>query len=375
MNFNEATNVVLTDRWIREAVRNGTIAAECGVPDDHIQPNSLDLAIGSICYRIQCSFLPGSRGVNDGLRRLRWYDFIISENGTVLERDQVYLIPLAENLKLPRNVSGRANAKSTTGRLDIFTRLVTEHGSSFDHVSAGYEGRLYLEVVPRSFPIVLRPGDALAQLRFQNGDPVLSDNDIAGFAASAGPLVGPDAYPIPSDGLPISGGVFLSVDLESREGAPVAYRARRNAPPVDLRCVASYPWQQYWDSIHTRPNDPIILEPDEFYIFGSRERLRIPPTVCAELVPFDASRGEMRVHYAGFIDSGFGHATTSGPATLVLEIRNRDVPFLLEDGDPLFRLLFLRNDGIPERSYGEAMKSSYQSQSLRLAKQFRMEGV
>lgn len=373
MSNHETSNVVLTDQWIRNALRNGTISADRDVPADHIQPNSLDVSLGSICHRVQCSFLPGARGVHEGLRRFGWYNFGISEEGTVLERDQVYLITLAERLKLPPDVSGRANPKSTTGRLDIFTRLVTENGSSFDHVDAGYEGPLHLEVVPRSFPIIVRPGDALAQLRFQTGDPVLSDSDIVEFAAAAGPVVGPDAAPIPTRGLPVSGGVFLSVDLESRNGAPVAYRARRNAPPVDLRRVAGYPWQQYWDAIHARPHDPIILEPDEFYIFGSRERLRIPLNVCAELVPFDASRGEMRVHYAGFIDSGFGYNTSRGPATLVLEIRNRDVPFLLEDGHPLFRLLFLRNDGVPQQAYGEAMKSSYQSQGLRLAKQFRME--
>lgn len=417
----EGPGGIFPSQWIRFALEQGWLKAEVPLSDGQLQPNSLDLRLGPTGYRVQCSFLPGEEGVAQKLKRFMWYDLTLDEDGVVLERNQVYLFPLAESLNLPAFVSARANPKSSTGRLDIFTRLVTEHGSTFDEVPAGYQGRLYLEIVPRSFAVRLRPGDCLAQLRFQVGNPLLSDPDVCGLLDADVLVLSPDLKPLRSRDLKVNGGVFLSIRLDPRWENPAAeasteatssplthtsgfqpanivgYKARKNTTPIDARARGTLPRRFFWEPIEAHSGFPIILEPDEFYIFSSRELVRLPPEICAEMVPFDAGSGELRTHYAGFFDSGFGY---SGPiveagdshareqagagagaeagvctgaqnaSAVVLEIRNRDVAFLIEDGHPLFRLLLLRNLEVPETLYGAGLTSNYQGQRLKLSKQF-----
>jgi len=268
----------------------------------------------------------------------------------------------------------RANPKSTTGRLDVFTRLVCENGAAFDDVPAGYHGALYLEVVPRSFAIQVRPGDSLAQMRFQHGAAQYSDAETAELVDRTEIVYGHTRQPLRSKDLRISSGMFLSVRLSGDPDVTVGFKARRNTAPIDLRAIGAAPIRQYWERMHWRPSAPVILEPDDFYIFASRELVRLPPEYCAEMVPFDAGSGEVRTHYAGFFDSGFGYLNgLTGAATagaVVLEIRNRDVPYLIEEGQPLFRLLMLRCADVPDLVYGADASSHYQSQRLRLSKQF-----
>lgn len=365
---------ILPSQWIRSAIEQGYISAPVAISPRQIQPNSLDLRLGTHGYRVQCSFLPGKESARQKLQRFKWYDVPIVEGGVVLERNQVYLFPLWERLDLPAHVSARANPKSSTGRLDIFTRLVTENGTAFDEVPRGYTGELYLEVVPRSFAIRVRPGDSLSQARFHLGDPRLSDQEIATFIDTADIILDPHFHPLRARDLRISSGIFLSVNLAGRPDSTIGYRAKKNTPPIDLRAIGGARVRHYWERIFWRPSSPIILEPDEFYIFASRELVRLPPDVCAEMVPFDASSGELRTHYAGFFDSGFGYESNPGlppkGAAVVLEVRNRDVPFMIEDGHPLFRLLFLRNSEQPDILYGGGVGSNYQHQRLRLGKQF-----
>lgn len=362
---------VLPYQWIRTAVERGWIRSDAGIEDDQAQPNSLDLRLGSRCHRVQSSFLPGPEGIGRKLDRFAWYDFPLVDEGSVLERNTVYLVPLRERLALPPEVRARANPKSSTGRLDVFTRVVTEHGDHFDDVPAGYQGPLFVEIVPRSFAIVVRPGDSLVQIRFARGPARLEDDEIRDLAHRRGIVVGAGGEPLPPAELRYNEGVFLSVRLTASDPSElIGYRARKNTPPIDLG-HRGMPIARHWETIH--PADgPVILEPDEFYLFSSKERVRIPPAVCAEMVPFDASRGELRTHYAGFFDSGFG-AEPADPASVVLEVRNRDVPFLLEDGHPLFRLQFFHNAERPEILYGSPIQSHYQSQGLKLAKQFGAE--
>lgn len=366
---------VLPSQWIQEAVAQGIVRAPSPVESGQIQPNSLDLRLGQLGYRVQCSFLPGHEGLEKKLARFKWYDLPVLASGTVLERNQVYLFPLEERLELPPHISVRANPKSTIGRLDVFSRLVAETGSYFDDVPAGYHGRLSLEVIPRSFAIKVRPGDCLAQIRFQVGEPRFTDRETEMILDNEEIVLDPDMRPLRSTDLRISNGMFLSVRLTGPFDSTIGYKARKNTPPIDLRAIGAAPIRRYWERLYWRPSAPIILEPDEFYIFSSRELVRLPPQYCAEMVPFDASSGEMRTHYAGFFDSGFGYAAGAPPAqnaaAVVLEIRNRDVPFLIEEGHPLFRLLLLRNTEPPALLYGAEMGSNYQAQRLRLSKQFQ----
>jgi dCTP deaminase len=356
-------------QWIRKAIEQQHVMAANPFEGPQLQPNSLDLRLGAHAHRIQCSFLPGREGMAAKLERMSWYRIELDDEGYVMEPGQIYILPLQETLRLPAGISARANPKSSTGRLDVFTRVVTEHGMAFDQISEGYAGPLYLEVAPRSFAIRVRPGDKLAQMRFLSGATSLSDADIGRTLDTEGMLFDEHGTAIRAAGAAIASGLLLSAQLNSSSsGAAVAYRARKNTPPIDLRS-RGLPIEPYWEAISAR--GPLILEPDEFYVLASKELLAIPPGLCAEMVPFDPGSGELRTHYAGFFDSGFGGGAARSPAAAVLEIRSRDVPFLIEDGHPLFRLLFLRNTEPPDLLYGQDdASSSYQSQRLRLAKQF-----
>jgi dCTP deaminase len=368
-----AQNGVLPAQWIRQAHTQGIVDATLPIAPAQIQPNSLDLRLDGVGYRVQCSFLPGDEGIQQKLSRYKWYEFQVPPEGVVLERNQAYIFPLCEHLRLPEWVYARANPKSTTGRLDVFTRLVTEHGTTFDEVRAGYTGRLYLEVVPRSFAIRVRTGDSLAQIRFQTGNPHLSREETVALLDSEHLILDPTLRTLRSRDLPVANALVLSISLPKKNEPLIGYQARRNTPPIDLRAIGGARISHYWDRIHGG-SKPIILEPDEFYIFASRELICLPPEYCAEMVAFDASSGEVRTHYAGFFDSGFGYGANRSAdqtaAAVVLEVRSRDVPFLIEDGQPLFRVHLLRSTEPPDTLYGTGPGSNYQGQRLRLSKQF-----
>lgn len=334
------------------------------------QPSSLDLRLGSRLWQLQCSFLPGHEGVDRKLGRLATSVHRLDRDvPVVLHRGGVYLAEIEEVLELPDDVWGRANPKSSTGRLDVFVRVLTETGHAFDTVPEGYRGRLFLEVTPQSFHVAVRRGDALAQLRLARGRAQLDGPGLRERQSDQAMVVWSDGQPAPVVDQPTPG-VLLSVDLAASDGGPVGYLARRHQPPVDL-ARRDLPVERYWTPLADAGPSGHVLEPEQFYIFATRERLRIPPDLCAELVAFDATKGELRTHYAGFIDSGFGweREGSGGGAKLVLEIRTHDVPFLLEHGQPLFRLEFMRNEATPDQLYGKG--SNYQHQGLRLAKQFR----
>ncbi len=365
-------NGVFPSQWITSAIEEGVVTSRRPISLSQIQPNSLDLRLADVGYRIQSSFLPGKDGIQKKLDRFKWYDLSLHDEGLIIERNQVCLFPILENLNLPANTYARANPKSTTGRLDVFTRLVTEYGVTFDEVPHGYKGNLYLEVVPRSFAIRLRPGDTLAQLRFQVGDPYLTSAETKLLLDADNIIFSPDLRTLRSTDLPVSPGIVLSISIPKKNDPTVGYQAKKNTEPIDLK-IGKARVRRHWDRIYGDGN-PVILQPEEFYIFASRELVRLPPAYCAEMVPFDPGSGELRTHYAGFFDSGFGYGVglngDTTAAAVVLEIRSRDVPFLVEDGQPLFRLNLLKNIAEPDIVYGNTLKSNYQSQRLRLSKQF-----
>ena len=361
---------ILVSQDLRALVETGAVRSAVPVRPEQIQPSSIDLRLGLRLWQLQCSFLPGSGGIASKLARLTIDEAQLHpEQATVLRQGCVYLAEVEEALSLPADVWGRANPKSSSGRLDVFVRLLTDTGHAFDTVPTGYSGRLYLEVTPQSFHIAVRRGDTLGQLRLARGRPRLGLEALAetqdrqpavyGSDGCAAPVVDPDTP-----------GIEMSVDLETGDGGVIGYAAQRYRPPIDLR-HRGLDRSRYWTPVRADSSgEGFILEPEQFYIFATRERLAIAPELCAELIPFDATKGELRTHYAGFIDSGFGHDGSGRGAKLVLEIRTHDVPFLLEHGQPLFRIELLRNRTLPDVLYGTSGVNNYHMQGLKLAKQF-----
>lgn len=361
---------VLSSRQIRAMAETGAIRAAAPLAAGQVQPASLDLRLGASAYRVRASFLPGKdRRVGDILSALAYDEISLSEDGAILERGCVYVVPLLEGLALPPDVSGAANPKSSTGRLDIFTRLIADRGERFDEVAPGYDGPLYAEVSPRSFSVRARMGSRLNQLRFRTlpagagqGGVALSDAALAGLHERSPLVDGP---------LNLRDGVVLRVALGPEAfGGVVGYRAQKHTDVIDVDRVGAYRIDDYWDRLPAR-DGRLILDPGDFYILASRERLAIPPDLAAEMAPMDAAIGEFRVHYAGFFDPGFG----AGPdgracARAVLEVRSREVPFVLEDGQFIGRLVYERMAETPETLYGEAGASNYQGQGLKLSKHF-----
>jgi len=290
----------------------------------------------------------------------------------VFEKDCVYIIPLVEELNLPENVSGKANPKSTTGRLDVFTRLITDYGTEFDRVPAGYKGKLYAEVVSRTFTVSLRAGMRLSQLRFVQGNPRSSDSAIRGLDREE-PLVYDEDSPGKAR---VERGLRITVNLEGAENEIIAYKAKRYAPAIELDKINFYPTEEFWEVRHQNASKSLILEPGDFYILASKERVSVPPEFAAEMVPFDPSDGEFRIHYAGFFDPGFGHGSGDIKGTpAVLEVRAHEVPLLMEHGQLVGRLNYMPLLSRPQKIYGLNIGSSYQHQVLTLSKQFRREAI
>ena len=353
---------VLPSQAISELVTNGAITIDAPLLDGQLQPASLDLRLGTVAYRIRASFLPGhGTAVLDRVNDFTMHRIDLSD-GAVLEKGCVYLVPLMEGLNLPHGITAVANAKSSTGRLDLLTRVVTDGGTEFDRIPAGYQGPLYAEICPRSFSVLVRPGMRLNQIRFRKGQSVLDDAELAALHASD-TLV--DGVPVISDGL------GFSVDLKPAQGDLVGYRAKPHTGVIDLENIGYYDPAEFWEEIRTTTGR-IILDPGAFYILVSREAVHIPPAYAAEMAPYLAMVGEFRVHYAGFFDPGFGHAAVGGSgARGVLEVRCHEAPFVLEHGQVVGRLIYEKMSQTPETLYGADLASNYQGQGLKLSKHFK----
>jgi dCTP deaminase len=361
---------VLPSQSLEKLIAAGAIRARTPILPDQIQPSSLDLRLGVEAYRVRASFLAaGSATVTTKLDQYRLHTLDLSRPA-VLEKGCVYIVPLQEELALPPAISGKANPKSSTGRLDIFTRLITDEGRQFEIVPAGYKGRLYAEVVPRTFSVVVREGDRLSQLRLFQGAHTPSDQILHQLQTEEALIYLPDET---RGEAAIQNGLRLSVDLEGIDGSPIiGYRARKHAPLIDLAKLQYYDPEDFWDPIRRNDTRTLILDPEDFYILASREKVRIPAQYAAEMVPFDPTIGEFRIHYAGFFDPGFGYGSGEIHGTrAVLEVRSHEVPFILEDGQVVASLVFERLLERPRMLYGEGIGSSYQRQGLKLSKHFR----
>jgi dCTP deaminase len=362
------TTGILPSQDISSLIARGNIIAAPAINPDHIQPASLDLRLGDMAHRVRASFLPGPNStVEAKIKDLRMTRVDLTA-APVFEKDCVYIIPLVEELNLPENISGKANPKSTTGRLDIFTRLITDYGTEFDRVPPGYKGKLYAEVVSRTFTVAIRAGMRLSQLRFVQGNPRSSDSAIRGLDREE-PLVYEEDSPGKAR---VERGLRITINLEGAPGEIIAYKAKRFAPAIELERINHYATEEFWEVRHQNANKNLILEPGDFYILASKERVSVPPEFAAEMVPFDPSDGEFRIHYAGFFDPGFGYGSNDIKGTpAVLEVRAHEVPFLMEHGQLVGRLNYMPLLSRPDKIYGTNIGSSYQHQALTLSKQFR----
>jgi len=370
---------IIPSQSIAALICSGHISASTPIAPDQIQPASLDLRLGALAYRVRASFLPnGTSTVARRLRDMELHDEAFPldlSSPLVLERDHVYLVQLMESLNLPAEVSGKANPKSTTGRLDVFTRLITDYATQFERVSPGYKGPLYVEIIPRTFSLIVRAGSKLNQLRLVRGSPSASDRHLNSLHSESTLVY--SEHGLPRDAM-IAHGLWLSIDLEGDEnhGKIVGYRSKVDPCVIDFDKKYAYQPLEYWDPIRQSERRQLLLVPDFLYILASKERIRIPPTHAAEMVPYDPSFGEFRVHYAGFFDPGFGYGNDDILGTrAVLEVRSYGVPCVLEDGQVVARLVFERLTAAPSRVYGEGIGSSYQGQDLRLGRQFKSVSV
>lgn len=359
---------VLPSQALVSLIRSGAIKATDPIGDDQIQPASIDLRLGSAAYRVRASFLPGKdKTVMQRIEALAMHAFDITD-GAVLERDCVYIVPLMESVNLAPDYSAMGNPKSSTGRLDVFTRLITDHGVEFDHVKPGYNGPLYAEIAPRTFSVLVRKGSRLSQLRVRRGEPPRSDEQHVRLQQQHRVI---DTHLARED---IKNGVPITVDVEGdTETGLIGYRAKAHAGLIDVDKKDFYTVADFWESVYRQDSSGLILDPGEFYILASKEAVRVPKSYAAEMIAFDALVGEFRVHYAGFFDPGFGDPEAGGQgAKAVLEVRSFEVPFVVEPGQVVGRLIYEPLVQIPDKVYGQELKSNYQKQGLRLSKHFKV---
>jgi dCTP deaminase len=361
---------LIARQTIKAMAARGCLAATPAIDDSQFQPASLDLRLGAQAFRVRASFLPGrGRSVVERLASLNPERVSLTGAGAVLEKGIVYVAPLIESLALPADVSAAANPKSSTGRLDIFTRLIVDGSEAFDSAPAGYRGPLWAEISPRSFSVRVREGSRLNQLRFRHHD----GQGAADFTLGADALRARHAAsPLVDGELALRDGLIVHVGLRGLSGEIVGYRAIKNGDVIDVDRPRGYAAEDFWEPIRARADRRLILDPDEFYILASREKMQIPSDLAAEMAPIDPAIGEFRVHYAGFFDPGFGQGADGAPsARAVLEVRSRDVPFLLEDGQPVGRLVYETLAHAADELYGAGATSNYQGQGLKLSKHFR----
>jgi dCTP deaminase len=355
---------LLPAQSLRRLIEAGQISAPSPISSAQVQPASLDLRLGEVAYRVRASFLPNPRMNVEAKLAAFGLHQISLDGGAVLETGCVYVVPLQEQLVLPPEISAAANPKSSTGRLDVFTRVITSTGPAFDEVPRGYHGPLYAEICPQTFPVLVRPGSMLSQIRFRRGAPAQTDAELMQLHLEQALITGGTAD--------IAGGIALSVDMSGEKDGIIGYRAKRHTGVVDIDRPGAYALADFWEPIQASGERRLILDPDQFYILASKEAINVPPTHAAEMVPFNPLVGEFRVHYAGFLDPGFGHEASGGAGSrVVLEVRSHKVPFILEDGQIVGRVIYEQLTERPDQVYGTEIGSNYQAQGLKLSKHFR----
>jgi dCTP deaminase len=372
-DLNPGTAGVLPNQILSEAVTAGWLdAGELRIPPANIQPASVDLRLGERAYRIRCSFLPGDREVEHRVKDVIVDELDLRREGAVLETGRPYLVPLAESLKLPGFVRGKANPKSSTGRLDVFTRVISDFSYRFDEINEGYQGQLYVEIVPLSFAVRVRQGLALNQLRLMVGRSNLADEELRQLHGEQA-LLYINGRAANDRELATGGGLFLSLDLTAARGKNVGYRAKEHTLALDMAKPGTHRVEDYWEEVVAEEEGRVVLGPERFYLLLSREAVCIPPRLACEMTAYDPTSGELRTHYAGFFDPGFGYDPTGllKGSRAALEVRAHDVPFMIEHGQQVCKLTFERMVCEPSKLYGQEIGSNYQGQVDTLGKHFR----
>ena len=372
---------VLSGQEITELINKNIISSDHKINKDIIQPASIDLRLGLKAWRVPASFLPGKGNlVSDRLKNFAMHEFSLVD-GAVLECGCVYIVKLLENVALTDDLTGVANPKSSTGRLDVFTRLIVDGAQEFEDVPAGYSGPLYVEISPSTFSILVRTGSRLNQLRIRRGYSVTTDKEMEILQKHVGLVRTEDDNHLPDK---IKNGVPLSVDLVGEKGL-IGYKARKHTRLIDVDKPSFYKRELFWEKITTEDliyqtkitengtsSSGLVLSPDAFYILASKEYVSVPSNYAAEMRAYDTKVGEFRAHYAGFFDPGFGLSDLGASKTrAVLEVRSHDVPFLIEQEQTICRLVYEPMANVPNFLYGEAGgTNNYQAQGLKLSKHF-----
>jgi len=356
---------ILPYQAINAMRRSGEILADADILPEQLQPASIDLRLGAVAYRVRASFLPGPEAtVFEKIQQLDGYAIDLT-GGAVLEKGCVYVVPLLESLALGEQIAGFANPKSSTGRLDILTRLITDRSAAFDRVERGYRGPLYVEIAPRTFSVVVRTGSRLNQLRFRRGSPAVASSELQRLHDEQQIVMAlGDENKLGEDGM-------LRVTVDLGGDTLIGFRARKHTDRIDVDNIGYYDPLEFWEPLHAHREPRIILDQNDFYILKTRESVGVPPDYAAEMMAYDTTVGEFRVHYAGFFDPGFGWDKAAGGSRAVLEVRSHEVPFLLEHGQTVGWLRYEPMAGRPDKLYGRGIGSNYQNQGLALAKQFR----
>lgn len=367
LNPPTSTKGVLASQEIRELIHKGHIKH---ADEKSIRPASLDLTITSEVYRLEEMFLPKSgETIRDILKNARPSAHHLSHP---LERNVLYLARLQEHLSLPDGIHCVCNPKSSTGRVDIQVRVLADGVPRYDAVMpGGYDGDLWLLMSPKSFPVKIDAGESLSQIRFVRGSSRVTEEEIEETLTAHDLLWDIEGKPLRESGRlsDQDGSLILGIDV-SRD--LVGWECLGLHRILDLSKRGHYYAEEFFRPLR-RTGDHIRLQNNGFYILYTRERVQVPPHLACEMVPMDERSGEFRVHYAGFIDPGWGWGIdgSANGRRLVLEIR----PFediVLRDGQPVGKIKFEKMSSRPDQVYDQ-IDSNYinETELPRLSKHFR----
>lgn len=345
---------------------NPMIRSAIPLTDEHVQPSSLDVPIANHCYRVSVSSAPkNGESVASLIEKFSMYDFEVKEEGSLLERGGTYILPLAVELELSSEFRAIFSSKSTTGRNGLFARNLSDANSNLDLTVFGYRGKLYVEVSPLRFHTTIYPWRPITQLRIASRNSVpLSTEELSILHSEYG--IVRDENGKPTEAVISDNALYLHLDLK---GERAGYQSVVNLEDsVHLGMKEIDERENFWQPVRLNMDGDTVLHPPTFYLFATKERICIPPNVCAFMEDYSANLGEFSSHEAGFFDSYFGEERgTQG----VLEIHPNRMPIRFWQGRPVCRMVFYKTDEVPTKLYGASAGSHYVGSGPSLAKNYK----